>query len=119
MSITTFYDIIAWQKAHEMAKEIYVITKRFPYEEKNGLVSQMRRCAVSVPSNIVEGFSRRGVKDSLRFYNQAVASLKELEYQLLLSYELKFCLTADYRQTTDLIQETGRVLYGWMAGHHE
>lgn len=117
MSISTYKEIIAWQKAHDVAKGIYLITKKFPYNEQRGLVSQMRRAAVSVPSNTVEGFSRVGVKDSLRFYNQAVASLKELEYQLFLSYELGYCTELEYQQHNLPIQETGKVLFGWMKGH--
>ena len=77
----------------------------------------MRRAAVSVASNIVEGFARNGVKDSLRFYNQAEASLKELSYQLLLSYDLGFVQYNDFEKINTLSIETNKVLIGWIKGH--
>ena len=117
MSIQSYKEIIAWQKAHELVLKVYIITKRFPDEEKFGLSQQMRRAAVSVASNIVEGFARNGVKDSLRFYNQAEASLKELSYQLLLSYDLGFVQYNDFEKINTLSIETNKVLIGWIKGH--
>ena len=117
MSIQSYKEIIAWQKAHELVLKVYIITKRFPDEEKFGLSQQMRRAAVSVASNIVEGFARNGVKDSLRFYNQAEASLKELSYQLLLSYDLGFVQYNDFEKINPLSIETNKVLIGWIKGH--
>ena len=83
-TIKKFTEIIAWQKAHELALFIYLITNKFPRSEEFGLSSQMRRAAVSVPSNIVEGFKRKSVKDGVNFYNIAEGSLEELKYQVLL-----------------------------------
>ena len=69
----TFRDLIVWQKAHQFVLQIYRLTGRFPQNEQYGLTSQMRRCAVSVPANIAEGFKRRGKPDKVRFMNIAQA----------------------------------------------
>jgi len=95
MGAKTFKDIIVWQKSHLLVLKVYKITIEFPDYEKYGLFSQLRRCAVSIPSNIVEGFKRRG-KDKFNFYYYAEASLEELKYQLLLSRDLKYICQEDY-----------------------
>lgn len=112
--IKTFRDLKVWQKAHQLALLIYKITEKFPPEEKFGLVSQMRRAAVSVASNIVEGLRRKGLKDSLNFYNTADSSLEELKYQLILSFDLKFLDNDTYQKAEKLCEETGKMLYGWI-----
>ena len=70
MAIKSFQEIVAWQKSHELTLLVYRITEKYPKHEIFGLTSQSRRCAVSVPSNIAEGFRRKGKNDSLHFYNQ-------------------------------------------------
>jgi four helix bundle protein len=106
-------DLRVWQKAHELAILTYKITANFPDNEKYGLVSQMRRCGVSVPSNIAEAFRRRG-KDKFVFYSYADASLEELRYQFLLSYELKYLNNEDYNTVKQLASETGGMLNRWV-----
>jgi four helix bundle protein len=86
-----FKELIVWQKSIALVKEIYVLTKIFPPEEKFGLISQIRRCAVSIPSNIAEGQARRTTGDFIRFISNAEGSLAECETQLILSVELGFC----------------------------
>ena len=76
--IKSFTDLIAWQEAHKLALIVYKTTKKFPENEKFGLVSQMRRSAVSITSNIAEGFSRVSKKEKLQFYAIARGSLTEL-----------------------------------------
>jgi len=88
--IKDFKDLEVWKKAHCIVLGIYKLTTDYPPEEKYGLVSQMRRAAVSVPSNIAEGFGRRGKKDKIHFYNIAHSSLEELRYQLILSKDLGY-----------------------------
>jgi len=88
--IKDFKDLEVWKKAHYIVLGIYKLTTDYPPEEKYGLVSQMRRAAVSVPSNIAEGFGRRGKKDKIHFYNIAHSSLEELRYQLILSKDLGY-----------------------------
>lgn len=109
----TFRDLKVWQKAHKVALDIYKVTNNFPNEEKYGLVSQIRRAAVSVPSNIVEGFKRRSKKDSLNFYTIAEASLEELRYQLLLSWDLKYMSQENYQELNLKIEEVGKMLFGF------
>lgn len=87
-SVRTFRDLIAWQKAMELVKAIYSMTASLPDTEKFGLVSQMRRAAVSIPSNIAEGHGRESRADYLRFLKVARGSLMELQTQIILIEEL-------------------------------
>lgn len=113
MAIQSFKDIVAWQKAHELALSVYKITNDFPKQETFNLVSQIRRCAVSVPSNIAEGFARKSLKDSKHFYIIAEGSLEELKYQLLLSKDLNYINEAKYNELESLSQEVSKLLGGW------
>ena len=88
--IKSHRDLLVWQKAVELALHLYEITKNFPPEERFGLTSQMRRAAVSIPSNIAEGAARDSHKEFIRSLYTALGSLAELETQLLLSKELGF-----------------------------
>ncbi|MBI4050645.1 MAG: four helix bundle protein [Candidatus Doudnabacteria bacterium] len=113
MLIKTFRDLIAWQKAHNLTLGVYKITDKFPKTETFGLTSQMRRCAVSVPSNIAEGFKRRTKNDSVHFYNIAEGALEELKYQLLLARDLGYISDKEYRSLNDLADEVGKLTNGW------
>jgi four helix bundle protein len=88
--IRSFTDLLAWKEAHKLALTIYQITDKFPDKEIYSLVSQMRRCSVSVASNIAEGFSRQGVKEKIQFFYMAKGSLTELQSQLLIAKDLKY-----------------------------
>ena len=114
MVIQTFKQIVAWQKAHELVLTVYEITDGFPRKEDFVLTSQMRRCAISIASNIAEGFKRKTKNDSLHFYNMAQGSLEELKYQLLLSRDLRYIADDEYNKASDKAEETGKLLYGWM-----
>jgi len=83
--ISNFQELEVWQRAHQLALVVYRVTKTFPADEKYGLVSQMRRAAVSIPANIAEGFKRRGQADKMRFYNTGETSLEELKYYFTLA----------------------------------
>ena len=113
----TFKDLIVWQKSHNLVLEIYKITKNFPPEEKFGLVSDMRRAARSVPTNIVEGFGRHGYKDAMNFFNRSDASLEELKYQTLLSLDLTFINDMEYKKFMESEEEVGRLLDGWQKSY--
>ncbi len=108
--IKNFEDLKVWQKSHELALEVYRITKDFPSEEKFGLVSQIRRAAVSVPANIAEGFRRRGSKNKVNFYNISQGSLSEVRYYAILAKDLGFKVELD--KLNDLILEIGKMLNG-------
>ena len=90
----TFQDLIVWQKAHQFVLAIYTVTKKFPPDERFGLISQIRRASVSIPANIAEGFSKKTKPDKARFYNIAKSSLEEVR-RLLHSYT-KNLLTSDF-----------------------
>ena len=88
--IRTFRDLLIWQKSIKLVTQIYEVTKIFPKEEAFGLTSQMRRCAVSIPSNIAEGHGRNSTRDYLRFLQIATGSLYELQTQLVIANNLSF-----------------------------
>jgi len=88
--LKNFKDLKVWDKAHKLALKVYEITKDFPREEIYGLISQMRRATVSIPTNIAEGCGRNSDAELARFLEIAMGSASELEYLLLLSKELNF-----------------------------
>lgn len=95
-SIKSFTDLRAWQEGHKLVLQIYNLTKQFPRDELFGLVSQMRRAAVSVTSNIAEGFGRASYSDKVRFYDMAQASNTELQNQLLVARDVGHLETAKF-----------------------
>ena len=105
-----YKELQIWQKGMTLTKLVYRLTRKFPDEEKFGLVSQMRRAAVSVPSNIAEGQARQGTREFLQFLSHASGSLAELETQILLSVELGFCKEADVAQLSDCVAELQKML---------
>ena len=88
--VKTYRDLIVWQKAMELVTEIYNHTKSFPQEERYGLVSQLRRSSVSLPSNMAEGYGRNSTQDYIRFLRIAKGSLFELQTQLEIARNLGF-----------------------------
>jgi four helix bundle protein len=107
--IKCFQDLDVWQRAHQLVLAVYRVTKAFPPDEKYGLVSQMRRAAVSVPANIAEGFKRRGRAEKIRFYNIGEASLEEVKYYFILSRDLGYIGDAE-RLMSDA-EVVSRMLY--------
>lgn len=113
MKIKSFKDLVVWQKAHKLVLNIYETTNNFPKSEIFALISQMRRCAVSIPSNIAEGFGRKSVNDRVHFYNIAEGSLEELKYQVILSKDLKYIKEEEYKKIYSDLEEIGKLLNGW------
>lgn len=105
IKIFSFEKLIVWQKARALAKEIYKITSGFPKEELFGMTSQMRRCSISIPSNLAEGSSRRTNKDKARFTEIAFGSGLELLNQLILAFDLNFISEVQYFEIRNKIQE--------------
>ena len=103
-------DLIVWQKSMLLVKRLYEVTKTFPQEELFGITSQMRRAAVSIPSNIAEGFGRIYDKDTLRFLSTALGSASELETQLLISRQLGYILQSELDELLLLTAEIIRML---------
>ena len=117
--IKTFCDLQVWQRAHALVLEVYRITKAFPAHEMYGLVSQLRRAALSIASNIVEGFKRRSVHDSIHFYNMADASLEEVKYQLLVAHDLNYISEDEYVNTLHLAEEVSKMLHSWIQSQRQ
>ncbi len=111
--VSHFRQLKVWQEAHKLVLMVYQVTEDYPGDERFGLVSQMRRAAVSIPANIAEGFKRRGIQDKIRFYNISEGSLEEIKYFFILSKDLGY-ISSD----TDLIAQSetvGRLLNGFIA----
>lgn len=111
-----YKDLIAWQKAMLMVTHIYEITKLFPDDERFGLTSQMRRCAVSVPSNIAEGHARNTKGEFKQFLGIARGSNAELTTQLLIADNLGYL--ADASNSLGMVDEVGRILSGLIKSLH-
>ena len=111
---TTFRDLIVWQKAHEYALATYSFTGIFPKTETYGLSSQMRRAAVSIPSNIAEGFRKRGKADKARYLNIAEGSIEECRYYLILAQDLGYgptdALMSSLEEVSRLINSYARAI---------
>lgn len=86
----TYKDLDVWKKARSLVKEVYLMTRNFPKDEMYGLMSQMRRCAVSIPSNIAEGYGRQFKKETIQFLHIARGSLFELETQFFIASDLSY-----------------------------
>ncbi|OHB75386.1 MAG: four helix bundle protein [Planctomycetes bacterium RBG_16_55_9] len=108
--IKTYRDLIVWQKSMALVTEIYKITKAFPKDEMYGLIAQMRRCAVSIPSNIAEGYGRKSRSDYVRFLRIAMGSIYELQTQLEISLNLKYIKTDDFKRLCEMSREVERML---------
>lgn len=102
-----FEDLVVWQRAHQLVLRVYQLTTAYPKGELFGLVSQMRRAAVSVPANIAEGFKRRGRPDKARVMNIAQGSLEELRYYFILSRDLGYL---ECSEKSEDLEEVARML---------
>ena len=109
-----FFDILAWQKADDLAVDIYETTKSFPRHQLYSLTNQMQKAAVSVAANIAEGSGRRTLRDYLRFLYIAKGSLVELEYYIHLAKRLGYLSNASHQRLDGKQDETARVLTGFI-----
>jgi four helix bundle protein len=107
-----FEELIVWQKAHQLVLRVYKLTADFPKHEIYGLMSQMRRAAVSVPANIAEGFKKRGKPDKARVMNIAQASLEEVRYYFILSKDLGYM---PMKTQADDVEEVARLLGAYVS----
>ncbi len=101
-----------WQKAMQLVFAVYKVTNRFPESEKFGLISQIRRSTVSIPSNIAEGHGRKSDKELIRFLNIARGSLYELDTQIEIARQLNYMSKKEFEVLSDLLDETSRILSG-------
>lgn len=111
-TIKTFTDLIAWQKSHELTLLIYKITDKFPAKEIYSLTNQIRRSAISIVSNIAEGFSRQTLKEKIQFYYIALGSNTELQSQILISKDLNYVSELDFKSTHEKITTTNKLING-------
>ena len=114
-TVKSYRDLSAWQKARLLVKEVYLLTAAFPVGERFGLVSQMNRSAVSIPSNIAEGYGRATTQDYLHFLRIARGSAYELETQLVLAQDLGLCTQERGLRVQVVLQEEIRILQGLIA----
>ena len=110
MKLRSYRDLIVWQKAFELSLLIYKLTKSFPKEEMYGLISQIRRCTISIPSNIAEGYTRHRKLEYVQFLQIAFASGAELETQLLIAKELDYVSQVNFDKAYSLLQEIMKML---------
>jgi four helix bundle protein len=108
--IRTHRDLLVWQKSMVLVTEIYLKSRSFPVQEQYGLTSQIRRAAISIPSNIAEGFGRQSTGDYLRFLNIAVGSLFEVQTQIEIALNLEFIGEADFEIIFEKSREIDRML---------
>lgn len=113
--VRSYKDLVAWQKSMDLVTAVYRISQGFPKEEIFGLVSQIRRAAVSVPSNIAEGHARTSKKEFQYFLSNARGSLAELETQLTIAHQLAYIDGTEINQLLDRLGEVGRILNGLLT----
>lgn len=106
----SYRDLIVWKKGIDLCEIIYQYTENFPKSELYGLTSQIRRCAVSIPSNIAEGQRRSSKKEFIQFLRIAYASGAELETQLLIAKRLSFINTKDFDECNQLLEEIMKMI---------
>jgi len=113
--IQKFTDLLAWQEAHKLVLLVYRLTNRFPKTEAFGLASQMQRAAVSVSSNIAEGFGRQTYKERTRFFYLSQGSLTELKNQLIIARDVGYVSLEEFSETEVQADITHRVLQGLLT----
>ena len=114
MKVKNYQELIVWQKAMDLVEDVYKSSRDFPREEIYALTSQIRRAAVSIPSNIAEGQGRRTTLDFLRHLSIAYGSLREVETQILIAGRLRYVAQTRVDDVMDLAGEVGRLLNGLM-----
>lgn len=112
MRVFSFEKLIAWQKSRELALLILKTTRQFPKDELFGLTSQMRRCSISISSNLAEGSGRNSFKDKARFTEIAYSSSLELLNQIILSFDFEYISEIEYHQIREKITEVNMLIDG-------
>jgi four helix bundle protein len=114
-SIQSYKDLEVWKKSFAFTLEVYKLTADFPSEEKFGIISQLRRASVSIPSNIAEGWSRKSTKSYIQFLHISLGSIAEVETLLLLSYELKYLNYESSQYLQKSLSDIGKMLNGLIS----
>lgn len=110
----TFRDLLIWQKSMVLVTKTYVLSSKFPNEEQFGLISQIRRCSVSIPSNIAEGFGRESNKDFYRFLKISIGSLFEFQTQIEIAYNLNYISENEFNMIFEDSRECERMMSSFM-----
>jgi len=110
--VSHFEKLLVWQKAHQLTLLTYKTTHYFPKEEKFGLISQMRRAAVSIGSCLAEGYKKKSYKEKAHYYSMSETSLEELKYQYLLAKDLGYLKEERYLEIRKDFEEVGKMLNG-------
>ena len=113
--IRSYKDLLVWQRSMDLVETVYRLTKAFPVAEQFGLISQMRRCAVSVPSNIAEGYGRQATGEYRHHLSLARGSLLELETQVLLAERLKYAESGQIKLILTEVDQISRMLASLVA----
>lgn len=108
--MNSYKELIVWQKSIELVVEIYQLTDKFPKSELYGLTSQMKRAAVSIPSNIAEGYIRKHHREYIQFLRIAFGSGGELETQIIVAKKLKFTANKNFEKSENLLEEIMKML---------
>ena len=108
--LKSYKELIVWQKAVQLVEEVFNLTDGFPKSEIYGIISQMRRAAISIPSNIAEGYGRKSTKEYSQFYSIAYGSALELETQLIIAKRLKLADEKNFNKSEYLLEEVLRML---------
>lgn len=110
--IRSFSDLIAWKEGHKLVLMVYKYTKNFPKDETFCLISQMRRSAISITSNISEGFSRKNGKEKINFYSIAIGSLTELQNQMLIARDVEYIQKYDFNILAQQSIQVQKLIHG-------
>lgn len=108
----SYQDLAVWKRAMKLTKEVYQVTRSFPSDERFGLTNQIRRAAVSIPSNLAEGHARAGAPEFARFISISMGSVADLETQLMLARELEYGDPEALEKTLHDLNEIGKMLRG-------
>ena len=108
--MNSYRDLIVWQKSIKLVEEIYNLTSKFPKEEMFGLISQLRRATISIPSNIAEGFSRKSIKENIQFISIAFGSTSEVDTQLIIAKNLGMISGDSINNIEELLVEIRKML---------
>lgn len=108
--LKSYKELIIWQKSIQLVKEIFILTNMFPKSELYGIISQMRRAAIAIPSNIAEGYGRKSTKEYTQFYSIAYGSALELETQVIIAKELRLADLENFKNVDLLLEEVLKML---------
>lgn len=108
-----FKELKIWKKSRTLVKDVYLLTRSFPADERFELVSQIKRSVISIPSNIAEGSGRESVKEFIRFLNISISSSFELETQIILAFDLEYFTGQKFEEINTKITEIQKMIYGF------